>query len=110
MVTRFGMSEKLGNLTYGKPLTGRFLQSPFAAEDRNYSDRTAEAIDEEVHKLIDECYGRAREILSSRHTQLARIANELINKETLDRAALDELLRASPRSPDQEPAVNVSAG
>ena len=89
------MSEKMGHLTYGKPLAGRFLQSPFAAEERNYSDRTAEAIDEEVHKLIDECFGRTQEILLSHRAQLAGIAKELIKKETLDRAALDELLRTS---------------
>ena len=45
--------------------------------------------------MIDECYGRSREILSSRHKQLAGIAEELIQKETLDRAALDELVRTS---------------
>ena len=41
MVTRFGMSERLGRLTYGRPLTARFLSSPFSAEERNYSERTA---------------------------------------------------------------------
>ena len=95
MVTRFGMSERLGNLTYGKPLAGRFLQSLLAGEDRNYSDRTAEAIDEEVHRLIDECYDRSRSILLDHHPRLKRIADELIKRETLDRAALNELLRVS---------------
>jgi cell division protease FtsH len=92
MVTRFGMSERMGHLTYGKPLTGRYLQSPFPAEERNYSETTAEAIDEEVHKLIDKCYSRSRDILLRRHSQLAGIARELTRKETLDRHALDELL------------------
>jgi cell division protease FtsH len=92
MVTRFGMSEKMGNLTYGRSMTGRFLQSPFAGEERNYSDRTAEAIDDEVHKLIDVCYNRSQEILLKRHAQLGCIAKELINKETLDRAALEALI------------------
>jgi cell division protease FtsH len=100
MVTRFGMSEKMGHLTYGKPLSGRFLQSPFLPEERNYSDRTAEAIDEEVHKLIDECYGRSQEILLRRHKQLASIAKELIQKETLDRARLDELIRTNETDTD----------
>jgi cell division protease FtsH len=95
MVTRFGMGEKMGHLTYGKPLSGRFLQSPFAAEERNYSDKTAEAIDEEVHHLIDECYDRSRAILFSRRSQLASIAKELIQKETLERAALDALILES---------------
>jgi len=95
MVTRFGMSERLGNLTYGKPLAGRFLQSPFTAEERNYSERTAELIDEEVHRLMDESYDMSRSILLRRHAQLEHIARELIQKETLDRAALDELIRTS---------------
>lgn len=95
MVTRFGMSERLGNLTYGKPFAGRFLESRFTAEERNYSDRTAEVIDEEVHRLIDESYDTSRSILMNRHGQLERIARELIQKETLDRAALDELMHAA---------------
>ena len=95
MVTRFGMSERLGNLTYGKPFTGRFMQSPFTAEERNYSDRTAELIDDEVHRIISEAYDSSQSILVSRHSQLERIAHELIEKETLDRAALEELIRSS---------------
>jgi cell division protease FtsH len=97
MVTRFGMSERLGNLTYGKPISGRFLQSPFTAEERNYSDRTAELIDDEVQRLIGEAYELSRNILTSRHAQLERIAEELIRKETLDRAELDRLLREIPQ-------------
>jgi len=104
MVTRFGMSEKMGHITYGKPLAGRFLQSPFAAEERNYSDKTAEEIDVEVHHLIDECYERSRNILRDRHIQLERIARDLTHKETLDRAALDELLRATSADPDKKAA------
>jgi cell division protease FtsH len=92
MVTRFGMNERLGNLTYGKPLGGRFLQSGWAGEERNYSDKTAEAIDEEVQRLIDECYVHSRKILESRSAVLERVARELIAKETLDRAALEEIL------------------
>jgi cell division protease FtsH len=92
MVTRFGMSERLGHLSYGKPLAGRFLQSPLVGEDRNYSERTAEIIDDEVHRLIDESYETSRSILMNRHAELERIARELIQKETLDRPALDDLL------------------
>jgi cell division protease FtsH len=93
MVTRFGMSDRMGHLTYGKPLTSRFVESPFAAEQRNYSEKTAEEIDEEVQKLIDECFNRSREIIIRRHLELERIAKELIKKETLDRSELDQLLR-----------------
>jgi cell division protease FtsH len=94
MVTRFGMSEKLGYLTYGKPLGHRFLQSPLLGEERNYSEKTAEIIDEEVHRLMDESYDVSRSILLKRHPQLERIARELIQKETLDRTALNALLKA----------------
>jgi cell division protease FtsH len=93
MVTRFGMSERMGNLTYGKPLAGRFLQSPFTPEERNYSDRTAEAIDDEVHAMIQDSYEISRQILIDRHDDLERIARELIKRETLDRPALEQILR-----------------
>jgi cell division protease FtsH len=99
MVTRFGMSGRLGNLTYGKPLTGRFLQPVLIGAERNYSDRTAEAIDEEVHRLVEEAFETSRNILISRHSQLRKIAHELIQKETLDRPALDELIRTAEAEP-----------
>jgi cell division protease FtsH len=92
MVTRFGMSERMGHLTYGKPLAGRFLQVP-TLEERNYSDKTAEEIDEEVHRLVNDAFERARSILSPRRTDLKLIAHELISKETLDRPMLDKLIR-----------------
>jgi cell division protease FtsH len=95
MITRFGMSARLGNLTYGKPHAGRFVESAFTMEERNYSERTAEAIDDEVHRIVNECYERSMTILSSRHEQLGRIAQELIRRETLDRPALDDLLHDS---------------
>ena len=99
MVTRFGMSGRLGNLTYGKPLTGRFLQPVLIGAERNYSDRTAEAIDEEVHRLVEEAFETSRNTLIRRHSQLQKIAHELIQKETLDRPALDELIRTAATEP-----------
>lgn len=105
MVTRFGMSERMGNLTYGKPLAGRYLQSPLALEERNYSDKTAEAIDDEVHRLIDECFERARNMLFTRHSQLESIARELIKRETLDRSALNELIRTADPERTAQPTL-----
>jgi cell division protease FtsH len=95
MVTRFGMSEKLGSLTYGRPFAGRFLQSALMAEERNYSERTAELIDEEVRRLVEEAHDTSKSVLATRHVQLQRIANELVHRETLDRTALDELMDAA---------------
>ena len=98
MVTRFGMSPQLGHLTYGRSLQGRFL-SGWSAEDRNYSERTAEAIDEEVRRVSDACYERARSIVTSRREDLERLSRELIEKETVDRERLQELLGVRPSAP-----------
>ena len=95
MVTRFGMSERLGRLTYGRPLTERFLSSRFSAEERNYSERTAEQIDEDARRIVDESYERVKTILSNRRAELERIAGALITKETLTPEEIDQLLLQS---------------
>ena len=92
MVTRFGMSKRLGELTYGNVLANRFLRSPFTPEERNYSERTAEAIDDEIRSLVDRQYTRVHGILEERRHQLELIVNELIKKETLDREELESLV------------------
>jgi cell division protease FtsH len=91
MVTRFGMSNALGQLTYGRPLRARFIPG-WSSEEQNYSERTAERIDEEVRRLSNRCYERAKDILSNRRNDLDRLARELIERETVDRPRLDELL------------------
>ena len=92
MVTRFGMSQRLGQMTYGQPQGARFLQTLFSVEERNYSERTAELIDDEVRRIVDETYDRVKNILTGRRDELIRITHELIRKETLDRAELERLL------------------
>ncbi len=94
MVTQYGMSAQLGNLTYGVPSNQRFLATPFADHSRNYSERTAEQIDEEVRRLVDRLYMRVKEILAKRQADLERIVQELVRKETLDRAELQRLVEA----------------
>ncbi len=74
MVMRFGMSERLGHLTYGAPHNAAFLRLPFISDERNYSEKTAEAIDEEVRRISDRLYLRAKTILTSRRAELERIA------------------------------------
>jgi cell division protease FtsH len=92
MVTRFGMSERLGHLTYGVPQSAQFLRFPFSADERNYSEKTSEAIDAEVRRISDDLYLRAKTILTHRRAQLERIAQELTKKETLDRRQVELLL------------------
>ena len=92
MVTRFGMSDPLGPLTYGRPMAAQLLRSPFDMEERNYSERTAEKIDEESRRIVDGIHTRVTEILSKRREPMERISQELIRKETLGRAELDALV------------------
>jgi cell division protease FtsH len=96
MVTRFGMSEKLGNLTYGLQQNARFLNATLVNNERNYSEKTSEDIDAEVRRISDELYGRAKTVLNSRRAELERIAKELVHKETLDQQQLERLL--TPRA------------
>ena len=96
MVTRFGMSERLGNMTYGSAPNQRFLKTLAGMEERDYSERTAEAIDEEVRSLIDVSYGCVKKILEQRRPALERIVERLIEKETLDEAELTALLETAP--------------
>jgi cell division protease FtsH len=98
MVTRFGMSAKLGHLTYGKPLASRFLPASFAPEERNYSEQTAQMIDEEVRRIVDESYDRVKEILTRRREELEMIAAELARRETLDHDQLEKLFASHQAS------------
>ena len=99
MVTRFGMSEPLGKLTYGRPLASPFLKSPFDMEERNYSDRTADAIDNESRRILDQIYGRVKDILLRRSAEMKRISEALVRKETLERSELDQLIAAQETAP-----------
>jgi cell division protease FtsH len=100
MVTRFGMSNRLGNLTYGTQQNTRFLRATFSTQERNYSEKTAEEIDAEARRIADELYEHAKSILTRRRSELERIARELVQRETLDRQQLQQLLD----SPQQKSA------
>jgi cell division protease FtsH len=97
MATRFGMTERLGHVTYGRGREGRFLPSLFHDEDRGYSETTARVIDEEVRRIVDEAYARARTVLAARRADLARVAAALTARETLTRAELDAVLPAGEK-------------
>jgi cell division protease FtsH len=95
MVTKFGMSERLGPLTYGRSNTMRFLGGTLGSEEQNYSEETARLIDSEVRAIVDEERDRARKILEEKRTVLDAIVRELLDKETLDRPALEALARVT---------------
>jgi cell division protease FtsH len=83
MVTQYGMSEKLGPLTFGKKEEMIFLGREIS-EQRNYSDEVAAKIDAEVREIIDQAYDRARAALTEQREVLDRLAGLLIEKETIE--------------------------
>jgi cell division protease FtsH len=83
MVTRFGMSEKLGHLTFGHREEQVFLGRDLI-EERNYSDHTALLIDEEVRKIIDTCYQHAKSEILKHQDKLKILADRLLEKEVMD--------------------------
>ncbi|MBI4981564.1 MAG: ATP-dependent metallopeptidase FtsH/Yme1/Tma family protein [Candidatus Omnitrophica bacterium] len=91
MVTQFGMSDKLGHMTLGRREGLVFLGRDIA-EERNYSDDTARLIDEEVKKLVDEAYAKARESLKANLDKLKMLSNTLLEKEVMDGEAVKQLL------------------
>jgi len=83
MVTRFGMSDKLGNLTFGHPQEHIFLGRDII-EEKNYSDQTAFLIDQEVRRIIDECYGMAKEEIVKQKDNLKLLAEKLLEREVME--------------------------
>ncbi|MFH0838904.1 MAG: ATP-dependent zinc metalloprotease FtsH [Candidatus Omnitrophota bacterium] len=106
MVTRFGMSEKLGNLTFGKSYEQVFLGRDLG-EERNYSEETARLIDLEIRKIVDECYAKATEELIKHKDRLKILAETLFEKEVLDGEEVKKITglgvssEALSRSPDE---------
>jgi len=91
MVCRYGMSEKLGPLTYGKKHHQVFLGRDIM-EDRNYSDSVASQIDDEVHTFVDMAYKTAREILEANREKLDRLVKVLRDREVIEGADIDEIM------------------
>lgn len=91
MVMRFGMSDILGNLTFGKREEQIFLGRDFI-EQRNYSDATALLIDQEIRKIIDLCYRRATDELSKNKDRLQKLSDRLLEKEVLEVEEIKKLL------------------
>ncbi len=91
MITRFGMSDRLGPVALGRSSGNMFLGRDIASE-RDFSEETAAAIDEEVSTLVETAYRRAKQLLVDNRTVLNRIADALIEKETVDAEEIQEIL------------------
>lgn len=96
MVTRYGMSERLGPMIFGQKEELVFLGREIG-EQRDYGESVAEEIDQEVRHIVSEAYEKARAVLVEHRDKLELVAETLIEVETLDRAAFEKLM-----DPDQE--------
>jgi cell division protease FtsH len=91
MITQYGMSENLGPLTFGHDPAQPFVGRDYGM-GQEYSDETAEKIDAEIRRVVDEAYERARKILVEHREELDRISLLLIDKETIDRDQFEALV------------------
>jgi len=98
LVTKFGMSEKLGPVTYGKVEELIFLGREIATE-KNYSEEIAAEIDKEVKNFINKALETAKKIIVSRKKVLKAIAQKLIEKETLEREEFENLIKSFKLKP-----------
>lgn len=91
MVCEWGMSEKLGPLQYGQKEEPIFIGKEIARH-KDYSEKTAQMIDEEVKEIIDRAYKKAWELLNENKVKLDKLANKLLEKEILDRREIEEIV------------------
>jgi cell division protease FtsH len=114
MVTRWGLSEKLGPLQYDTDSEEPFLGRSAGQSHTVYSPETAQRIDEEVRNIIDTCYETAKQILIDNRDKLDMMAEALMKYETIDRFQIDDIMAGKePRPPknwgDSGPAGGVKA-
>ncbi|MDO8271348.1 MAG: ATP-dependent zinc metalloprotease FtsH [Gammaproteobacteria bacterium] len=100
MVTKWGLSEKLGPLTYAEDDGEVFLGRSAASHSKAHSGETAKVIDEEIRRIIDECYSRAKRILEEHRVQLDLMKDALLEYETIDADQIADIMEGrKPRPP-----------
>ncbi len=106
MVTRWGMSERLGTISFSER-TSPFMSGGLTGAPQDYSETTAEAIDEEVERIVGMCYNRAIELLQAHRPTLDRMAQELRKHETINAGQLRQIMEetgaeiVAPQTPSQ---------
>jgi len=108
MVCLYGMSKKVGMATCVQPAPAYLPGQPLQMQ-RDCSEQTAREIDEEVNKLLNDCYGEAKELLSAHRADLQRVVAELLKRETLDGETLYKLIgreMPKPKEPAPMPVEN----
>lgn len=100
MVTKWGLSEKLGPLMYSDEDEGGYLGRGGGGQSSSLSGDTARLIDSEVRSIIDQCYGTARQILTDNRDKLEAMADALMKYETIDAEQIDDIMAGrTPREP-----------
>jgi len=107
MVMELGMSERLGLVKHGRKHEEVFLGRDIAAEDRNYSNEVACAIDQEVKRIIDDCHKKALEILKENEEMLCRIAEVLLEREVLDGVEFQKLINGEELPPKEDKKAEI---
>jgi cell division protease FtsH len=100
MVTKWGLSERMGPISYNTDDSEPFLGRS-ATQSNGVSDETVHAIDEEVRAIIDGCYERARQILEDNMDKLHLMADSLMKYETIDRGQIDEIMQGREPGPPE---------
>src|SRR6195952_2982901 len=100
MVTKWGLSEKLGPLMYSEDEDGGYLGRGGGGQNASLSADTARLIDSEVRSIIDQCYGTAKQILTDNRDKLDAMADALMKYETIDAEQIDDIMAGrTPREP-----------
>jgi len=107
MVTVYGMSESMGPIAFGQKEEAIFLGREIA-QHRDYSEKTAISIDEEVRLIVDEAYNTAKGILQEHEDLLHKISETLIEKETLDGKEIDVIIEATKPGLEFTPTVTAA--
>lgn len=109
MVTRWGLSDRLGPMTFAEDDEEVFLGRS-VTQHKHVSDQTSKIIDEEVRRILDENYQKAKVILRKHEAELHRMADALIKYETIDRGQIDDIMAGREPRPPGEPQGPVESG
>lgn len=107
MITKYGMSDRLGPLCFGSEQDEVFIGKDFG-QTRNYSENVAAMIDEEMRRIIDECYKKCENLLNSHMKVLHRVAEELIEKEKIEGAEFNKIFEETDESEADNSATDTS--
>ena len=108
MVTRYGMSDALGPLTFGRKEEMVFLGKEIATH-KDYSEQTAVLIDQEVRRIVETSYNTAMQVLRDNMDKLHLLANTLLEREVLDGDEMDRVLRGEKLEPLRPAVENLES-